>query len=509
MSLKLFFRRQGVYIYPWYISDLVITKDIKKITKHNISQVFLVFKQGTVEAYFDIDSGEKIGQQLLERIIKDKRFFKRVIDNINQKSAVMMSFVTKIEHLKRVEKLSNRQLLDIYSKYIKLSRELRLWGWVPVMLDGFSTSFLTNRILSKFTTFLQQKDLSTTNLASYYALLSSSDKVSSVQHEELARLELLLKISRLDKKMISAIKNNNRKKIKASPSYKYIEQHRQAFASLTYQDSGPAMCFSHLIKLMQANLKAGKLLEQKKKILNYYRELRKQQDKLIKELELPAELKYLFFVSSEMMSIKDYRKSIYQKSYLALDKIMGEIAKRLKLSLSEVKFLVYAELESALLRAKDQYAQLARQRSQLCCYRMKQGNIKIYQGTEAKTIIKNIEQKTKNPKYLQGKKLTGTIAFPGKVRGRVKLVMVPADIAKVNAGDILVSSATNPNLLLAMKKAAAFITDTGGIICHAAIVSRELKKPCIVGTQIASQVLHDGDRVEVDADRGIVRLLKS
>jgi pyruvate,water dikinase len=59
-----------------------------------------------------------------------------------------------------------------------------------------------------------------------------------------------------------------------------------------------------------------------------------------------------------------------------------------------------------------------------------------------------------------------------------------------------------------MKKAAAIITDEGGINSHAAIISRELKKPCIIGTKIATQVLKDGDFVEIDANRGVVKILK-
>jgi len=56
-----------------------------------------------------------------------------------------------------------------------------------------------------------------------------------------------------------------------------------------------------------------------------------------------------------------------------------------------------------------------------------------------------------------------------------------------------------------MKKAAGIVTDLGGITCHAAIVSRELGTPCIIGTKAATQILKDGDRVEVDAEKGEVR----
>jgi len=67
---------------------------------------------------------------------------------------------------------------------------------------------------------------------------------------------------------------------------------------------------------------------------------------------------------------------------------------------------------------------------------------------------------------------------------------------------------TMPKYLPAMKRASAFITDEGGITCHAAIISREMKKPCIIGTKIATQILIDGVLVEVDADKGIVRIIK-
>jgi phosphohistidine swiveling domain-containing protein len=75
--------------------------------------------------------------------------------------------------------------------------------------------------------------------------------------------------------------------------------------------------------------------------------------------------------------------------------------------------------------------------------------------------------------------------------------------------DILVSQITYPSLLPAMKKAGAIITNVGGVICHAAIIARELNIPCIVGTKFATKVLKDGDLVEVDADTGVVRILET
>ena len=78
----------------------------------------------------------------------------------------------------------------------------------------------------------------------------------------------------------------------------------------------------------------------------------------------------------------------------------------------------------------------------------------------------------------------------------------------MNYGDILISAATTPAIVPAMKKAAAFVTNEGGLTCHAAIVSREMNKPCVVGVSTATELIKDDDEVEVNATQGIVRILK-
>ncbi len=102
----------------------------------------------------------------------------------------------------------------------------------------------------------------------------------------------------------------------------------------------------------------------------------------------------------------------------------------------------------------------------------------------------------------------GVVAFRGNIKGVVRIVHAPDKVEIFNTGDILVAGATRPEFLPLMKKAGAFITDAGGLLSHAAITARELKKPCIIGTKIATKVLKDGDMVEVDAERGIVTILE-
>jgi len=106
------------------------------------------------------------------------------------------------------------------------------------------------------------------------------------------------------------------------------------------------------------------------------------------------------------------------------------------------------------------------------------------------------------------KEFGGTVAFRGLAKGYAKIITKREQIFSLGKNEILVAIMTTPDYIPAMKKAAAFITNEGGITCHAAIIAREMKKPCIIGTKIATKILKNGDLVEVDATRGVVRILE-
>ena len=135
------------------------------------------------------------------------------------------------------------------------------------------------------------------------------------------------------------------------------------------------------------------------------------------------------------------------------------------------------------------------------------GNNKLLVGKNRPDIEKLFNIKFMIKKF-DSAILQGRIAQKGITRGFVRRVMGHKQIGEFKNGEILVSSMTIPDFLPAMKKAAAIVTNEGGILCHAAILARELKKPCITGTQFATHILRDGDYVEVDANNGIVRFIK-
>ncbi len=136
----------------------------------------------------------------------------------------------------------------------------------------------------------------------------------------------------------------------------------------------------------------------------------------------------------------------------------------------------------------------------------------FYEGKDAEGILREFEEAVE-----YSDTISGEVASKGKVTGVVKIIPVDysdpnrvnTEIEKMRQGDILVAETTAPELIVACKKAGAIVTDMGGLMSHAAIVSREFEIPCVVGTKNASKILKDGDVVEVDADRGVIRILNN
>jgi pyruvate,water dikinase len=133
-------------------------------------------------------------------------------------------------------------------------------------------------------------------------------------------------------------------------------------------------------------------------------------------------------------------------------------------------------------------------------------NIYIVQA-RAVTTFKKKEKKevTEEIKEIEEKVLTkGETASPGVASGKVRIIKDISELDKIKSGDIMVTTMTTPDMVPAMQKAAAIVTNEGGLTCHAAIVSREMGIPCIVGTGNATEVLKDGQEVTVHATHGMV-----
>ena len=130
--------------------------------------------------------------------------------------------------------------------------------------------------------------------------------------------------------------------------------------------------------------------------------------------------------------------------------------------------------------------------------------MEIYSGNEA---VKKFNQELENTNRADVKTVSGSIGSKGTAKGIVKIIYTNRDLDKIREGDILVTAMTRQDFIPAIRKAFALVTDEGSVTCHAAIIARELNKPCIVATKNGTKILKDGDLVEVDANKGIVKKL--
>lgn len=120
-------------------------------------------------------------------------------------------------------------------------------------------------------------------------------------------------------------------------------------------------------------------------------------------------------------------------------------------------------------------------------------------------LYKNIIETQRNISHNRTDMVKGKQAHPGRVFGSARIVLSKQDLSSVKKGDILITSMPFPECMLVANKISAIVTDHGGTLCHAAILSREYNLPCVVSTGYATCVFKNGDWLLVDADNGIVK----
>jgi phosphohistidine swiveling domain-containing protein len=234
-------------------------------------------------------------------------------------------------------------------------------------------------------------------------------------------------------------------------------------------------------------------------------------DKMIEVLKNPKLSKELNFNASEEKTLKRLIQIGHLKFHIhnefgpwieAIYKIEKIISNKYKIPLEKALMMNNAEIKAAL-KGKIPSVILLKERLGGCVLlpSAKDKKWQCFTGKRFKDWKEILEPEG-------AKTITGTVTYPGKAKGPVKLHLSLIRGGKIPKGMVVVSGMTNPQIVPFLKDAVAIVTDEGGLTCHAAIVSRELKIPCIVGTQIATKVLKDGDLVEVDANRGIVKIIK-
>lgn len=249
----------------------------------------------------------------------------------------------------------------------------------------------------------------------------------------------------------------------------------------------------------------GGLDKMKKEQEKTQREIQENKNKIDKfRQKLSGKLQDLFDFVKLTIALRDGRKESVFKLITVLSNSMREMFSRLDFAKEDV---IYAFFEDFINKSykKEEYKKVIEKRKKgYMVYYTKKGIEVDYAGFEKarKDLFKIMDGLVKNKKEIKG-----NIGCKGYARAKVKIVLNKKDFPKFKKGEILVTSMTRPEFVPLMKQASGVVTDEGGITCHAAIVSRELNVPCIIGTKRATRVLKDGDLIELDANKGIIKII--
>lgn len=217
--------------------------------------------------------------------------------------------------------------------------------------------------------------------------------------------------------------------------------------------------------------------------------------------KLPRDSRTIVSIMDDFGRFQDERKRQMMIAAQYLEMLLAEIGKRVGLAIDDMRYTQRSEIEELLLKGKKLSIEISKRKKK--CVLIFEGNkVSVGYGSEVDRVEKELFGSGKTPGVTE---LVGQTASSGTAIGKAVIVRSPKEINKVKEGNILIAPSTSPDYVVAMKKAAAIVTDWGGMTAHAAIVSRELGIPCVVGTDVATKVFKDGDVVEVLADEGIVR----
>ena len=398
---------------------------------------------------------------------------------------------------RKLEKEDQKDLLKLLIKY------LDLYNNVYTLYHAGQPQYF-HKIEKKLRTDIE-KAYSSDKALGVYNLLSSSGEIDVIRLEELEWLKIVKEAQDLVGKEYVFIKENitTFQELK-----KKIEKHAENYIFLGTVEAYIPWNFDYYLVLLNKEISQD-VDEKIQEIIIGKNKLKDQKEKIIADGRITKELA---IIANNMGSLGNNRLALrfsWSKASHMYIEIMNAIALKNEINQKAIWDYRLDEVKDLILNGKKLSESEYKNRRTAYLFYTKDGEINFYVGDQA--IEKKKELKSEELNNV--KEFKGNIACKGKITGKViRFSWIEEELAKkmeqMNQGDILVAGQTRPFLMPAVKKAGAIITDEGGITCHAAIVSRELGIPCIIGTKIATKILKDGDIVEVDADKGIVRIIK-
>jgi phosphohistidine swiveling domain-containing protein len=408
-------------------------------------------------------------------VVKNLSNLKKILNLVRK---IVLRFAKKESKFdqKKLQRLSNIELARTLNDFSLLYQNALSTLYIPVALDKVLSQIIKDYIANKFSDRVMEIFNALTPIfkendsVKYHRAL---EKIA-LQYRKLSKAELQDRLEKLARK------------------YKYLG------IKFGYGKPYTAKVFyGQLKEISRHNLKQEIAGRQKKRLKE-----RKDYLEATKELRPNQRMRGIIEALRETIFVRTYRLERLSEGETNFLVLLEEIGRRISVPGKILINARFYEIVSALLGKTRINAKTLNSRQRpfgMISYGRK---VEYFFGKDYNKFYKKI----KLIKYCLSE-VRGQIAYPGIVRGKVRLIWEDKDISQLRKGEILVTRMTTPDYIFAIQKSAAIVTDIGGVTSHASVISRELGKPCVIGTINATRALKTGDLVEVDADKGIVKKL--
>jgi len=484
MKWRKFVTRKSSVLFLYLLTFEQDEEKVKKIIGQKLGYNSYIYTDGDV--FGTEEDFIKVNDKLKKRIKREGfLFLKEFAIKWENLGKDLLKFSKTLD--KDFSKVKDDRLVSLFKKYVKKNGELSSAINISINI-GIILEQEINNLLK-----LRLKD--DQKVQDYFLVLTSPDRLNENEKESRALLKIgaylqenNISLEKLDEKGLKMID-------------KYISDFGWFNVGRSYRRGyNKEEVVERLRELIKENCK-----EKLDRIIKSEKENNKRTNEIMDELRFNKEERLLIGVAKYFVFLRTFRMNSFMLSAFYTRSLLAEIAKRINLDLESLVFMTPEEIINYLKGRKISLDIIKKRKEGYGMY-IEKGKVTVFLINEIEKYKKKygVEEEIKKVSEIKG-----SIANKGFVKGIVKIINSKEDIKKLESGEILVAPMTLPDMIPAMQKAAAFVTDEGGIICHAAIVSREMNKPCIIGTKIATKVLHDGDLVEVDADKGVSKVLEN
>lgn len=425
---------------------------------------------------------ETLVKQAAEFLEKTKKEMKSVDDYYSRLKKVLIKLNNVFKEIDKnnLDNLDEKELLKLLKKLDDLTYDFWYVNWMCDKFDPEGHEMLKDEI----------NNANVKLTAEEIEALTLPRELNFMDYSELELYKLAKKLKEKkfsDRELIENLKDYSKK-------YFYVQNSWFVVKVLKEKDFLPV-----LKKTMDEP--ADRINKRIKESGNKKINLDKKSEDIIKRKNVKKELQNVFYTYRKLAEIRDVRKEYVLKSNYYYYKLGYGLAKIYRIDAELMLRAVPREIIKGI--DIDKFKETLKRRKK-ALFVIDKNESYILDGEDAEKGIELLRKQVLD-KYTE---IKGFCASKGKVEGTIKIVCGHAHFSKFKDGDILVAPMTRPEYVPLMKKAKAIITDEGGLTSHAAIISREIGKPCVVGTQVATHKLADGDNVLVDADNGIIKIIK-